>query len=164
MNIKLVKQTFDNNDVSWKTKEMDFCCESMQKNPLIDLENEYDENSGFLEHPNMMLWHSEIIHDWEDEYENDYYYAIKYCPFCGEKIKVVIEEKEDISDVYKYLDDRRLYLSKKRNATDSKKKEAKLSDELKKVDNDINMFYQLCNWVDFEQMLKEVKEEMNNIK
>lgn len=92
------------------------------------------------------MWHSEIIKDWEDKYEQDTYYKINHCPFCGEQIEISVVGEENVDDYYKTLSKQREELWKKYRKTDSKKKAQELYDQVHMIDNQIDWLYQLLEY------------------
>ena len=80
--------------------------------------------------PAFAIWHSEVIRSWEDEWEQDEYFKINHCPFCGEPIEISVVCEENMNEYYKTLSKQREELWKKCNRIDSKKK----SEELRNVD------------------------------
>ncbi len=134
MKVELIKQ-FLGDMFSYKIKTMDWCCEDLEKNPVINLVIDDEEV------PIMGL---------EEEYELDsegwtdlLYYPIKFCPFCGKPIEIAIAGEEDVSEEYKALQDERERLWKKIVNTDSKKKELELRKEVNRLDAEISKYHGL---------------------
>lgn len=153
MKIELIKQTFDDY-ISYKFKPFKWCCEKLEKNKIIDLVNEYDNydyNSDELV-PMIAIRHTEHFYEWGDEYEQDYYYKITHCPFCGEPIKITIAGQEDVSEIYKKLKEERDKIWKKYCSTDSKKKEAELRNIVRELDDKMNYFYNLAEYKNLEEI------------
>ena len=92
------------------------------------------------------MCHTEVYRDWEDEYEQDTYYKINYCPFCGEPIETSVVGEEDVDNYYKSLRKQREELWKKYNKTDSKKKAQELYEQVHKLDNQIDWLYRLTEY------------------
>ena len=101
--------------------------------------------------PSFALWYSEVIKDWDDEYEEDTYYKINYCPFCGEPIEISVVGEEDIDECYKVLSKQRDELWKKYKRTDSKKKSEELRKQVQELDDQINWFYHLVEYKDAKE-------------
>lgn len=141
MRIQLIKQKF-NNTRGYKYKPFDYCCDKIKDNPRIVFS---DEEYAF---PTLALWHSETVGSWGDEWENDYYYKIDFCPFCGKPIEISIVNEEDVDEIYQSLSKQREELWKKYNKTDSKKKAETLYEQIRELDNQINWFYHLCEYKD----------------
>lgn len=149
MKIELIKIKFDDS-VSYKYKSFKYCCDAITKNKTIELTTQSPSedfygicDKEFRIIPYFASWFSETVTSWEDEWENDYYYPIKFCPHCGEPIKITIVGEEDWSEEYLSLTKQRNELNEKRRKTDSKKKEAQLSDEIRELDKKIDEFYHL---------------------
>lgn len=153
--IELIKQKF-NDTRGYKYKPFSYCCDKIKDNPRIefsdnveldvnDLDDCLDDEYTF---PAFAIWHSETVHSWEDEWENDYYYKINHCPFCGEPIEITVVGEEDVEEYYKVLSKQREELWKKYNRTDSKKKADVLREQVRELDNQINWFYHLCEYKD----------------
>ena len=158
MKIKLIRQRF-NGTRGYKYKPFDFCCDKIKNNPRIEFSNnvELDVNDmdGHLDDectfPAFAIWHSETVHSWGDEWENDYYYKINTCPFCGEPIEITVVGEEDLDEYYKALSKQRDNLQKKYNRTDRKKKAEELQRQVRELNNQINWLYSLAEY-------KNVKE------
>lgn len=152
MKIELIKQTFDDY-VGYKFKPFKWCCDKLKNNPSIDLVNECDQNDyNSDEFPMMAIMLTERFYDWGDEYEEDYYYKVSYCPFCGEPIEISVVGQEDVSEIYYKLEEERNKVWKKYRNTDSKKKEAEFSKIVRELDNKINYFYNLFEYKNIEEI------------
>ena len=165
MKVDLIRQKF-NNTTGYKFKPFSDCCNKIKNNPRIMLANEVDldiENlDDFLlddecSFPAFAVWHSETVHSWEDEWEDNYYYKINYCPFCGEPIEVSVVSEEDMDEYYQTLSKQRKELQKKYHKTDSKKKSEKIKTQVQELDSQIDWLYQLAEYKDVK---KEQSEEM----
>ena len=144
MKIELIRQKFDGVK-SYKYKPFQWCCDSIKENPCIVFSTEVyvnDENTL----PAFSLWHSEIIKSWEDEWEQDTYYKISHCPFCGEPIDISVVSEEDMNEYYKILSKQREELWKKYIRTDSKKKSEELRKQVQELDDQINWLYKLVEY------------------
>lgn len=156
MKIELIRQRF-NNTRGYKYKPFSYCCDKIKDNPRIELSDnvELDENNlddclddDECTFPAFAIWHSETVHSYEDEWENDYYYKISHCPFCGEPIEITVVGEEDVDEQYKALAKQREELWKKYNRTDSKKKSEELLKQVRELDGKINWFYALVEYRD----------------
>lgn len=150
--IELIKLKFDGS-VSYKYKPFKYCCEAITKNRTIEFTEEsstydfydtYDDDNITL--PHFASWLSETVKDWEDEWENEYYYPIKFCPHCGEPIEIVVIGEEDRTEEYLELKKQRDVLWKKCRRTDSKKKENELRKQVQELDGKIEWFYALSEY------------------
>ena len=148
MKIELIKQKF-NSTRGYKYKPFSWCCNKIQDNPCVVFSDEvYTEDTIDDEctFPAFALCHTEVYRDWEDEYEQDTYYKINHCPFCGEAIEISVVSEEDVDDYYKSLSKQREELWKKYNKTDSKKKSQELYEQVHELDNQIDWLYQLVEY------------------
>ena len=163
MKIELIRQKF-NDARGYKFKPFVWCCDKIKDNPCIVFsdevytDNDIDDKCSF---PAFALWHSEVVKDWEDEYEQDTYYKINHCPFCGEPIEISIVGEEDVDDYYKSLSKQREELWKKYNKTDSKKEAQKLRIQVQELDNQINWLYQLA---EYEKRKGEISYVGNDVR
>lgn len=96
--------------------------------------------------PRFCTSHTEVITSYEDEWEQTDNYPIQFCPHCGEMIEISVVDEIDVSDKYKKLSKLREELWKKCQKTDSKKEESELRNHVRKLDDQINDFYELCEW------------------
>ena len=148
MKIELIRQKF-NGSRGYKYKPFSWCCDQIKDNPCIVFSDEVymdDDIDDECTFPAFALRHSEVVKDWEDEYEQDTYYKINHCPFCGELIEISVVGEEVVDDYYKSLSKYREELWKKCNKTDSKKEAQKLYDKVHKLDNKIDWLYQLAEY------------------
>ena len=148
MKIELIRQKF-NDTRGYKYKPFSWCCNKIQDNPCVVFSDEvYTEDTIDDEctFPAFALCHTEVYRDWEDEYEQDTYYKINHCPFCGEAIEISVVSEEDVDDYYKDLSKQREELWKKYNKTDSKKKAQELYEQVHELDSQINWLYQLAEY------------------
>lgn len=148
MKIELIRQKF-NGTREYKYKPFSWCCDKIQENPCIVFSDEIytdDDIDDECTFPSFALWYSEVIKDWDDEYEEDTYYKINYCPFCGESIEISVVGEEDIDECYKVLSKQRDELWKKYKRTDSKKKSEELRKQVRELDDKINWFYHLAEY------------------
>ena len=155
MKIELIRQKF-NETRGYKYKPFDYCCDKIKDNPRIifddvELDEKWDEDDYECTFPAFVIHHSETVHSWEDEWENDYYYKIDFCPFCGKLIEISIIDEEDVDEIYQSLSKQREELWKKYTRTDSKKKADALREQVRELDNQINWFYHLCEYKDVSE-------------
>lgn len=150
--VELIKLKFDDS-ISYKYKPFKYCCEAITKNKTIQFTNESsvgdfydvcDDDNIVL--PHFASWFVETINDWEDEWENDYYYTIKFCPHCGEPIEIVVVGEEDRTEEYLELKKQRDDLRRRCQRTDSKKKENELRKQVQELDRKIDWFYAFCEY------------------
>ena len=148
MKIELIRQKF-NSTRGYKYKRFSWCCNKIQDNPCVVFSDEvYTEDTIDDEctFPAFALCHTEVYRDWEDEYEQDTYYKINHCPFCGEAIEISVVGEEDVDDYCKSLSKQREELWNKYNKTDSKKKSQELYEQVHELDSQIDWLYQLTEY------------------
>ena len=163
MKIELIRQNIgDNHSRGYKYKPLKYCCKKLKDNEVINLVDEYtDDDYGELV-PSVAVHRTEIVRDWEDEWEEDYYYRIDYCPFCGEEIKIAIVKEEDVSEIYSKLDKERKEVWRKYCKTDSKRKSEELNKIVRNLDDAIDWFYNLNEYEEIEEILKKFKIVIDN--
>lgn len=151
MKIKLIKLKF-NDTHSYKYKPFTYCCNKIQNDKAIvftgedinDIGGEYKDDCIYI--PQFCTSYTETVGSWEDEWEQTDNYPIQFCPHCGEKIEISVVEEIDASDEYNGLTKKRKELWEKCQRTDSKKKESELRNQVRKLDDQINDFYELGEW------------------
>ena len=150
MKIELIKLKF-NDTHSYKYKPFTHCCDEIQNDKAIVFTGEdlvhldtYWEDEIYI--PRFCTSYTEVITSYEDEWEHTDNYPIRFCPHCGEKIEISVVNEIDVSDKYEELTKQRDELWKKCQTTDSKKEEHELRKQVKKLDDQINDFYELCEW------------------
>lgn len=136
MKIELEKWIIDGS-VAYKIINLEKYCEDIINSKTIDLVNntcEIDEDECFVC----------IIKENDDNSENyieDEYEKINYCPYCGEPIKIKIINTIDKTEECNQLSKQREELWCKYNKTDSKKKAEELRQQVRELDNEINNMY-----------------------
>ena len=155
MNIELIELTFDDYN-GYKYKPFEWCCEKLKDNPLIDLTDGYTDYECLdtCENvvPSVTIQQTEILRDWEDEWEEHTYYKLDYCPFCGEAINVNIVAKEDVTEPYLKFQKERSEVWRKYCRTDSKRKSEELSKTVRELDTKINYFHNLEKYKNIEEI------------
>ena len=149
MKIELIKLKF-NDTHSYKYKPFKNCCDEIQNDKAIVFTNEDLSPLKYIDDgisiPHFCTSHIEVITSYEDEWEQTYNYPIRFCPHCGEKIEISVVDEIDVSDKYEELTKQRDELWKKCQKTDSKKEEHELRKQVRKLDDQINDFYELGEW------------------
>lgn len=140
MKVEFIKRTFDN-CTGWKVANLEWCCDKLRDNPIIELTTESIESYYSDSPPVMGICETEFITDWDDEYEQDTWHAIKYCPFCGEPIDIKVIHEEDVTDIYMSLTKQREELNKKRRNCDSIKRRCVLDEQIRELDDEINGYF-----------------------
>lgn len=151
MKIELIKLKF-NDTYSYKYKPFQYCCDEIQNDKAIiftdedinDIDGEYEDDGISI--PQFCTSHTEVITSYEDEWEQTDNYPIQFCPHCGKKIEISVVDEIDMSDKYEELTKQRNELWEKYLRTDSKKKEAELREQVRKLDKQIDSFYWLDEW------------------
>ena len=151
MKIKLIKLKF-NDTHSYKYKPFTYCCNKIQNDKAIvftgedinDIGGEYKDEGISI--PHFCTSHTEVITSYEDEWEQTDNYPIQFCPHCGEKIEISVVDEIDVSDKYNELSKQREDLCKKCRRTDSKKEDSELREQVRKLDDQIDVFYELGEW------------------
>ena len=150
MKIKLIKLKF-NDTHSYKYKPFTYCCDEIQNDKAIvftedinDIGGEYKDEGISI--PHFCTSHTEVITSYEDEWEQTDNYPIQFCPHCGEKIEISVVDEIDVSDKYNELSKQRDELWTKCQRTDSKKEERELRKQVRKLDDQIDDFYELGEW------------------
>jgi len=151
MNIELIRQTFDCYD-GYKYKPFEWCCEKLKNNPIINLVCEYTDECEDTITPSISIRFTESFYDWGDEYEEETYYKLTHCPFCGEPIVINVIGEEDVTEKYVELHKERDKMWKKYTRTDSKKKEAELRKVVYELDDKVNYFHNLSEYKNIEEM------------
>ena len=144
MKIDLIKLKF-NDTCAYKHKPFQYCCDEIQNDKAIvftgedinDICGECEDDSISI--PQFCTSYTETVGSWGDEWEQTDNYPIQFCPHCGEKIEISV-------DKYNELTEQRKELWKKCQRTDSKKKEAELREQVRKLDKQIDSFYWLDEW------------------
>lgn len=156
MKIELVKVNFDDQHV-FKYKSFEYCCEDLKDDDDIILTDEnivnldYCYDSDYVIIPRLCGSHLHIWNEYGEEFEDVTNRAISFCPYCGEKIEIIVVDTVDMTEKYIEANKQRETLKTKRRKTDSKKEELKLSDEIRKLDDQINWFYKIGEWNGNEQ-------------
>lgn len=148
MKIELIKLKF-NDTHSYKYKTFTHCCNEIQNDKAViftgeNITGEYDDDGIYI--PQFCTSYTETFTSWGDEFENTDNYPIQFCPHCGEKIEIEVVDEIDISGKYNELTKQRDELWNKCQRTDSKKKEYELIEQVRKLDDQINDFYELGEW------------------
>ena len=127
------------------------CCDEILDNEFISLTvDDEGEDYGFKlsNQEELSLGDGDYIEQWN-------YKPIKYCPFCGKPLEVVIDDTFDLTEEYNRLHDERDRLWNLCNKTDSKKKSEELLEQVRQLDKEIqNRFYENDG---MEELIKLVK-------
>lgn len=150
MKIELIRLKFDDTH-SYKYKPFQYCCNEIQNDKAIiftggDLIHSDDcwDDERYI--PQLCTSYTEVIMSYEDEWEQTDNYPIQFCPHCGEKIEISVVDEIDVSDKYNELYKQREDLWQRCQRTDSKKEESELRKQVRKLDDQIDDFYELDEW------------------
>lgn len=155
MKIQLIKVKLDGSNYVYKYKPFTYCCKKMQNDETIKfsdedivdcLDNSLDENGFSL--PQFCISTVKIEGCWDDEWSVINNYPIRFCPYCGEKIIIEIVDEVNANNSLINMKEAREKLRVKCSQTDSKKEEAKLKEQIKRIDNQINDLYGFNEWKD----------------
>ena len=149
MKIELIKQKFDHYR-GYKYKPLHYCCDKLKESTVVQLSDECPAESNICDEdgriPQMMLHEFEIINSYGDEWQADYYYPIRFCPFCGESIKIKVISTEDKTEYYNYLTKERAEVWKRCQETDSKTEEQNLLRKRQELDDLIDNLYDFAEY------------------
>ena len=150
MKIELIKLKF-NDTCAYKNKPFTYCCDEIQNDKGIvftgeDLVHSDDYWDDERHIPRFCTSHTEVITSYEDEWDQTDNYPIQFCPHCGKKIEISVVDEIDVSDKYNELSKQREELWQRCQRTDSKKEESELRKQVRKLDDQINDFYELGKW------------------
>lgn len=168
-----VKKIKVNGQVAYKYFKPKYCCNMLQTNPTIEIANEYpnnysccteceSENSKYDISNNetfgLFLTENVKTTDWEDTFLDTYYYPIKYCPFCGEKIEIEMLGSIDKTKEAEKIDSMIKELKEKIASCDSKKKCESLNKEIKALYNLSDYYYTTGEIDDNTEDQRETKQ------
>lgn len=146
MRIELVKQKF-NGSRGYKYKPFQYCCNKLRDSTVINLSEECTEDEIYDDEyrniPQITIHESEMVYSYGDEWQQDYYYPIKFCPFCGEPIEVEVVSTEDKTEYYNRIGEERGNVWKMCQETDSKAEEQILLKRRNELDNLMERLYEL---------------------
>lgn len=111
--------------LSWKYRPIDFCCENMKDafeekfDKFIKFRDEFtpmwrNENESSntdLNIPHLCLTTTERVGNF-GSYEKEHNYAINFCPFCGQKISIKVEELDFTNEYFQLYSLRELNRNK----------------------------------------------------
>ena len=114
MKVEIIKQNLGD-EVSYKYKPMSFCCDELARSPVIELvAGEYDATENYISEPQFCIADYDEWTEWEEDFKQDNYYQIKFCPFCGEKIEIEIIKEEDLRRKVRELENKLDYYNELR--------------------------------------------------
>lgn len=138
---KWITDEYDN--VSYKIKSIEKCCDKLTNSENISINAEYCEGDNSYEDDSYSV---KLVRKEEESepYENYtttnfYYEKIDFCPFCGKPIIIEIsDEVVDKQEELKQLRKEREESWDKCRKTDSKNKEHELQQKVHELDNMMN--------------------------
>lgn len=141
MEIKVEKWIVDGN-VSYKILSIDKCCDKLINSKNTTINNGLDEFNNYYDEDQ----DSYSVKIARDEYDYDgwndtYYEAINYCPWCGSRIEIEVINVIDKTEEYLSLRKERDTLWEKCRKTDSKKQENELEQQVRELDKKSNGMY-----------------------
>lgn len=142
MEIKYIKRN-GNDFTGYKVNPFKWCCDDLENNESIVLSTELSYGCDDNYTPKIMLHISDTYTEWGEECTNDFYYTLKFCPFCGKEIVLTYIGEEDISVEYKELSDLRDKLNDERRKTDSKKRTSELDSKIRQLDDKMQKLYEI---------------------
>ena len=134
------------NDISYKIKSIEKCCDKLTNSNNISINSEYCEGDNSYDDNSysVKLVRKEEEQEPYENYTNTCYYyeKIDYCPFCGNKIEVeisdkVVDKQEDLNQ----LEIERQETWDKCRKTDSKTKEHEFQQQVYELDNKMNSIH-----------------------
>lgn len=153
MEVHIIGQMLDDipDNIRYKYKPYSYCCqgikEAIEEYMIIDFNDSLDEydvegNSASFK----------ITKNWEDYdgYVDVRYYGIKYCPFCGEKISIIVDKIEYKQNELDKLKQKSKSIKEKCRKEDSKKKAQTLEKQYRDIDRSVDSFYTFGEYINTE--------------
>ena len=137
MNIEIEKWIIKEKEiicnVAHKIVAVTKCCEDILDEDYLDLTSKDD-------YGNYIGYGVKLVRT--DTYDEDYYYKdIKYCPFCGKPINIIVDDTIDYTDSYNKLKEQQGELYKKLNRSDSVKSRKTIYTEIEEINKRISYMY-----------------------
>lgn len=126
--MKIVLKGFKvNQEINYKIVSIDKCCDKILCNPVVNI-NKLPSDNYQYNNIAVTLTETNIYHDsWEECPDiSEEYHPITYCPFCSEKIEIIIDEIIDVTEDYNAVHKEANVYCNKANRCDSRKREAEL--------------------------------------
>lgn len=145
MNIRLVRLQLDEGVYTYKYYPFEYCCELMKNSQCIKFADKnidtFDMDDGLASDiPRFCIEKNNIVHDQDDPINWNMNYPIKYCPFCGQQIKIRVMSTKNVKSVRDLLIRTREKLKKQCHSVNDEKEKATIMEEVKKLDKRINSF------------------------
>lgn len=135
MKLSLKKFQIDEYYIAYKIIRMRLCCDDIKRCMFIDISQDDDFEPQITVSQTTQQYIGDDI--WLDEVD---YTKITFCPFCGEKIIMSIDDVEDLSEYYKKLQTKELECRKKSRSVDSKKKEDEYLKQAEVLSEELNFY------------------------
>lgn len=136
MNIKIEKWIIKEKEticnVAHKIVAVTKCCEDILDEDYLDLTSKDDYGT-------CIGYGIKLVRTEYDEYY--YYKDIKYCPFCGSPINIIVDDTIDYTDSYNKLKEQQGELYKKLNKSDSVKSRKTIYTEVEEINKRISYMY-----------------------
>ncbi len=166
MNINLTKIKVHDDTVSYKHHSYEFCCKKMKEVLESDEEDRYIifTNEDIITNKDREYEYPSIcisilgVDEFGENFRNNY--PIKYCPFCGKRIKITTVKEEDWTKEYeslnKYLND--LVKAKQKINTTTYAEYNKILAKIHKNNKIFNDFYYIGNYEEFCKNITNIIE------
>ena len=129
MKLSLKKFQIDEYYIAYKIIRMRLCCDDIKRCMFIDFEPQIAVSQTTQQYIGDDIWLDEVD-----------YTKITFCPFCGEKIIMSVDDVEDLSEYYKKLQTKELECRKKSRSVDSKKKEDEYLKQAEALSEELNFY------------------------
>ena len=126
--------------IGYKILSVENCCSGIKEliydgvleasNQITNYDYDEDYNSSFG-----LFFVRDVNYD--DDYKENDYAIVNYCPVCGSKVEIIVQSEVDITDNYNELVKKQDELCKKRNNSDSIKNRNRLADEINELNKQI---------------------------
>lgn len=132
----------ENSSPTYKYYPFKYCCEKLKRSECVIFNDEviFDQDGQYSEDPDVSFKLVKNNPCYNDDEFIDFstWEKIKFCPFCGEEIKINKVGTVNKSSEYNTIYDRRNNLWKKYMKTDSKKRASDLNHEVRELDKQLN--------------------------
>ena len=160
MKVRLIKQNFKSSGYTtcgYKIRDIEYCCDDLKNNPLFEFSMENIDDNDV---PLPSLREDVEEGEWGEYYKYSNYYEISFCPFCGKPIKVEVVGEEDVTEIYREIEEKRNEIHKKYIRTDSKKKEVQYGSMRNQLDMLLNYFHCLLPYETEDEIRDEFMKAM----
>ena len=120
-----------------KIKGIRPCCDEMMGTKMFDIAFCDPDD----ERPTLCLKEKQYDYSWDSDIEWENYYEVGYCPFCGVPVSICVEKTINEVDSYEKYKSRRDSLCEKVRMLDSKSECAKINNEIKKLDKEMDWYF-----------------------